>query len=61
MSTINKPHPIKKTVTESGISQKKISEKLGITPGHLNYMLNGLRPLSDDHKNAILNFINKIQ
>ena len=44
---------LKKYIDENGFKIKKIAEKLGVSSGHLSYVLNNKRELSIDLEKKI--------
>ena len=48
---------LRKYIDESGLKKKKVAEQLGISIGHLSYVLNDKRELSIDLENKIRELI----
>ena len=44
---------LKRYIDNSGLKKKKVAEQLGISVGHLSYVLNDKRELSIDLENKI--------
>ena len=44
---------LKKYIENTGLKKSKIAEKLGVSQGHLSYVLNGKRELSIELENKI--------
>jgi len=51
---------IKDQVKASGLSQKSIAKRIGISKEYLNMMLNGKQDLPDKYKIEILSLIKKV-
>lgn len=51
---------LKLKINQSGLKQKFIAEKIGITPEHLNQMLNGKITLSEEIRNKINDLLSKV-
>ena len=48
---------LKKTIDERGLKKKKVAEILGISPGHLSYILSETRDISIELENRIRQFV----
>ncbi len=44
-------------IEELGLKKKSIAEKAGISQVHFSYILNGIRPLTDDLKEIIFSVL----
>lgn len=51
---------LKQKIFDAGLKQKFIAEKIGITPEHLNMMLNGKITLSEEIRNKINDLLSKV-
>lgn len=51
---------LKEKIFNAGFKQKFIAEKIGITPEHLNQMLNGKISMSEDIRNKINELLSKV-
>ncbi len=49
---------LKEHIRETGIKKSKIAEKLGVSAGHLSFVINGKRDLSIDLERKIRELIN---
>jgi len=45
---------LRKYINDSGLKKKKVAEQLGISAGHLSYILNDKRDLTIDLENKIM-------
>ena len=48
---------LKKYIELNGYKNKKIAEKLHVSNGHLSYILNGRREISEDIEKRIIDLI----
>lgn len=44
---------LKAELVRSGLSQRQVADRLGVTPAHLNGILNGREPLTDQMAHRI--------
>lgn len=57
MKDVKKPKDVRLLLAshleDKGIKPAWLAKKIGISPTHMHYILNGVRLLTDDNKNAI--------
>jgi len=51
---------LKERINEAGIKQKKVAEKIGLSPEHLNLLLNGKLDMPEDIRNKINDLLSKV-
>lgn len=51
---------LKKQISDAGLKQNHVAKKIGITPEHLNLMLNGRIPMSEGVRNKLTEFLSRV-